>query len=108
MICAVHQKEMRQNKKGLYCPTPVEKDGDTVVKWCTWQPTDLAQSTSVSPSEPSKQAVEDKPDWDAISRGKVRNAVAVATIGTVGALVPLTDEIKTLMEEWVTWIMEGK
>ena len=41
MQCEVHQKkEMRQNKKGWYCPTPVRKspDGKEVLEWCTWKP----------------------------------------------------------------------
>jgi len=46
-------------------------------------------------------------DFVAEARGKVRNSVAVATIGQIG-LVDLTEEIQELMDDWVTWIMDGK
>ena len=40
MICPEHQKEMRQNSKGYFCPTPIKKspDGKTVLEWCKWKP----------------------------------------------------------------------
>ena len=46
------------------------------------------------------------PDWDEIARGKVRHGVAIAFIGR-DISVRLTDELKTEMESWVDYIMNG-
>ena len=39
-ICPTHEKEMRQNSKGYFCPTPTKKspDGKTVLEWCQYKP----------------------------------------------------------------------
>lgn len=48
----------------------------------------------------------DRPDWDAIARGKVRNSVASAVLENQG-LVECTGEMQAVMEQWVDYIMEG-
>lgn len=49
----------------------------------------------------------DKPDWKAISRGKVRHGVVTAFIQNSG-LQPLTDDILNRIEEYVEYVMEGR
>lgn len=44
MICEIHKKDMKQNARGWYCSTPIEKsaDGKVVLKWCDWKPAKVA------------------------------------------------------------------
>ena len=64
-------------------------------------------STNISPplvshSAPKPINQNDKPDWDAISRGKVRHGVAVAYI-ELGRELDM--ETKAEMDKWVDYIM---
>jgi len=108
-ICEIHNKEMRQNSKGYFCSTPIEKspDGKTVIKWCTYKPE--MGSTATNPAiEAKKEEIREKlaqPNWDEIAEGKVRHGVAVAFIGSQG--INIDADLKELMEQWVEWIMTG-
>lgn len=117
MICGIHNKEMKQNKKGWYCSTPIEKNPDgTVAKWCDFKPTNLAQGiTSQSFSESLGQESKKKVDWDAKDRLSAAQTAMKAAAEVYAALAPLSmleeqtlesmfeDNYKLLMKK-----MEGK
>ncbi len=74
------------------------------------EPIDRAISQSPQRTQ-FEQPKDIKPDWDAISRGKVRNSVAVAYIAKDNTLAGDEDLTKATikeMERWVDYIMEGK
>jgi len=51
----------------------------------------------------TEELIGEKPDWDAIARGKVRNSVAVAYIEIHKG--DLSESVKKEMSRWVDWIM---
>ena len=42
--CPDHDKPFKSGAKGWFCPTPVEKDGDRVSKWCQRRPSKAWQA----------------------------------------------------------------
>ncbi len=53
-ICPIHNKEMSYTQKyGWSCKSPIEKNGDTVTKWCQYKPpvgTQQATPVAVAPT----------------------------------------------------------
>ena len=55
MFCEIHpNKEMKQNKRGWYCSTPIKRseDGTQVLEWCQYKPAKVAS--------PERQQLEGK------------------------------------------------
>ena len=78
MICAEHQKEMRQNSRGWYCPTKVGNG------WCQY-----GQSREVRPPEPTTgELVLD----EVRQLRKVADAILKAVNGTQPKLYHTDDE----------------
>lgn len=105
--CAIHNKEMKQGKYGLFCPTPISRNPDgSVAEWCKYKPGEVpVEEPTKTRSIPEKQLEE--PDWNKIAEGKVRNSIAVAFIGKMTEPSTLNPNVVTLMNQWVTWIMTG-
>lgn len=98
--CPLHNVEMFNGKFG-----PVHKtDDENFPKgWCNGKvKTNYKQVWSERKTDFIKPK-EEKPDWDAISRGKVRHGVAIAFIAQGRTL----DEATIAeMQQWVDWIMD--
>lgn len=47
-ICGIHGKSMKSGKFGYFCPTPIEKKGDVVTKWCDFKAEDLVPTMQES------------------------------------------------------------
>ena len=79
-------------------------------KDCKQRP-EYVPSTSVTPPQAPQPTVapvvDESPDWDQIARGKVRTHLLGSMIQNQG-LVPLTDEMKVLLEEYLLYCMEGR
>lgn len=65
MNCEIHNKPMKQNRKGWYCSTPIEKDANgNVTRWCEYKPakapiTPAFQSNVPKPPDATISLLED-------------------------------------------------
>lgn len=67
---------------------------------------DVASYDAPAPKSTVRREKVEQPDWDAISRGKVRHGVAVAYIRS-GAK-QITPDVVAEMEAWTDYIMTGR
>lgn len=97
MLCAVHNKEMRQYRGNWTCPTPLTKsaDGSKVLEWCKWQPGEAA--TETIPQDTKKTD-------SFYTCNAMNNAVALVTAGIIPIkqLHPTYRKILSILEGNVT------
>lgn len=82
-MCPIHNKAMATSKYGPYCKTPIEKNGETVTKWCDYKP---GTDTKPEPVE-VRESIEEKTDWNEVNRGKCRSLVVQALIKNGGEMM---------------------
>lgn len=117
-ICTIHQRPMKLGKFGYFCATPIEKSPTgEVLNWCDFKVKDILEEKSKANSnttqewrqslEATKEPLEqNKTDWDAIARGKVRSLFVQALIQHRG-LEAITQADVDQLEGWVDYAMKG-
>lgn len=94
-----------KDAEGNFCKAEKIDDGEQ-----TPAATLAGKAKVMAATIPSYREKVEQPNWEEISRGKVRCQVAVAVIGQGMGTDPevgLTKELTGLMEEWVDYIMSG-
>lgn len=88
MICGIHNKEMKQNARGWYCATPIEKsaNGKTVLKWCDFKPAEEA-AVGQKRVEVAEEVREPVTDWGSIKDKESMSMVKMSALKAASQII---------------------